>query len=114
DEDQIIVVQETEYTGAGKHINAQLTFAKENGIEILIGDPTEEIPGKNIILPKDPSYVNIKDVELNRIKGSYIRNAINNTNVREVNNEDLEFLAKDTKSSIDFVKSILDELGVKY
>ncbi len=114
DEDQIIVVQETEYTGAGKHINAQLTFAKENGIEILIGDPTEEIPGKNIILPKDPSYVNIKDVDLNRIKGSYIRNAINNTNVREVNNEDLEFLAKDTKSSIDFVKSILDELGVKY
>ena len=68
DEDQIIVVQETEYTGAGKHIQPQLTFAKENGIEILIGDPTEEVPGKNIILPKDPGYIKVRDLDLNKIK----------------------------------------------
>ncbi|NLV89161.1 MAG: PLP-dependent lyase/thiolase [Tissierellia bacterium] len=114
DEDQIIVVQETEYTGAGKHINPQLTFAKENGIEIIIGDPKEEIPGKNIILPKDPSYVWIQDLDINRTKRSYIRNAVNNMNVTEVTHEDLEFLAKDTKSNLEFVKEILDELGVKY
>src|SRR5699024_1416487 len=42
DEDKIIVVQETEYTGAGKHIQPQLTFAKENGIEIKIGNPEDE------------------------------------------------------------------------
>ena len=35
-------------------------------------------------------------------------------NVTEATQEDIEFLAKDTKSSIEFVKSILDELGVKY
>lgn len=114
DEDQIIVVQETEYTGAGKHINPQLTFARENGIEIIIGDPADEIPGKNIVLPKDPSFVMIQDLDLNRTRRSYIRNAINNMNITEVNNEDLEFLAKDTKSSLEFVKGILDELGVKY
>jgi len=35
DEDQVIVVNETEYTGAGKLPSAQLTFAKENGVEVL-------------------------------------------------------------------------------
>lgn len=114
DEDQIIVVQETEYTGAGKHINPQLTFAKENGIEIIIGDPADEIPGKNIVLPKDPSLVKVKDLDLNRIRRSYIRNAIKNMNISEVTSEDLEFLAKDTKSKEDFVKEVLDELGVSY
>ena len=39
DEDQIIVVQETEYTGAGKHIQPQLSFARQNGIEIKIWKP---------------------------------------------------------------------------
>ena len=29
DEDKIIVVQETEYPGAGKHINPQLTFLRK-------------------------------------------------------------------------------------
>ncbi|QQY78963.1 2-amino-4-ketopentanoate thiolase beta subunit [Keratinibaculum paraultunense] len=114
DEDQIIVVQETEYTGAGKHIQPQLTFAKENGIEVLIGDPTEEVPGKNIILPKDPGYIKTSEVDLNRIRRSYIRNCIKNNKVEKVSKEDLEFLVEDTKSSEEFVKSVLDELGVKY
>ncbi len=112
DEDQIIVVQETEYTGAGKHIQPpQLTFAKENGIEVLIGDPTEEIPGKNIILPKDPGYIETSEVDLNRIRRSYIRNCIRNNQIEKVSKEDLEFLVEDTKSSEEFVKSILDEFG---
>ena len=34
-EDAIVVVTETEYTGAGKHIQPQLDFARENGIETL-------------------------------------------------------------------------------
>jgi cysteine synthase len=113
-EDQIIVVQETEYTGAGKHIQPQLTFAKENGIEILIGDPSEEVPGKNIILPKDPSYIKINEVDLNRIRRSYIRNCIKYNSTKEIDKEDIEFLMKDTKSSAEFVRTILDEFGVEY
>lgn len=114
DEDQTILVQETEYTGAGKHIQPQLTFAKENGIEILIGDPSEEIPGENIILPKDPSYIGIEEVDLNRTKRSYIRNSIKNAEVEKVTKEDLEFLIKDTKSNEEFVKEILDEFHIEY
>lgn len=114
DEDQIIVVQETEYTGAGKHIQPQLTFAKENGIEILIGDPTEETPGKNIILPKDPGYIKTTELDVDKLRKSYIKNCIKNTNVEKVTEEDLVFLAEDTKSNTEFVRSVLDELGVKY
>lgn len=114
DEDQIIVVQETEYTGAGKHINPQLTFAKENGIEIIIGDPSDEVPGKNIILPKDPSYIKLEELDLNKTRKSYIRNAVDHVKATKATKEDLEFLAEDTKSSIEFVKSVLDELGISY
>ena len=37
--DATIVVQETEYTGAGKHHWAQLNFARENGVEVRAGRP---------------------------------------------------------------------------
>ena len=114
DEDKILVVQETEYTGAGKHIQPQLTFAKENGIKVLVGDPAEEVPGENIILPKDPSYIKIDEIDLNKTRRSYIRNCIRNTKVEKVTKEDLDFLVEDTKSNEEFVKSILDEFGVEY
>ncbi|WP_313757235.1 2-amino-4-oxopentanoate thiolase subunit OrtB [Tissierella sp.] len=113
-EDQIIVVQETEYTGAGKHINPQLTFAKENGIEVIVGDPADETPGKNIILPKDPSFVKIYELDLNKSRKSLIRNAINHVNATKVTKEDIEFLVEETKSNVEFVKSALDELGIVY
>lgn len=114
DKDKLIVVQETEYTGAGKHINPQLTFAKENGIDIIIGDPMEEVPGKNIILPKDPSYVDVAKVDLERTRKSYIRNAVNHVKAEKATKEDLEFLVEETKSDIEFVKESLDELGISY
>lgn len=112
DQNQIIVVQETEYTGAGKHILPQLTFAKENGIELLIGDPSEEVPGKNIILPKDPSYINMKELDVNKLRFSLIKNCINNTGVTKINNEELEYLVAETKSNKRFVIEVLNELNV--
>ena len=114
DEDQIIVVQETEYTGAGKHINPQLTFAKENGIEVIIGDPADEIPGKNIILPKDPSYIKLQELDLNKTRRSYIRNAADHVKATKATKEDIDFLVEDTRSNAEFVKSVLDELGISY
>ena len=57
DQDQIIIVQETEYTGAGKHTMPQLTFAKQNGVEVYFGDPDTEVPGKTLVFPKDPSMI---------------------------------------------------------
>lgn len=114
DENQIIVAQETEYTGAGKHIQPQLTFAKENGVEVVVGDPEDEVPGENIVLPKDPSYIKTKDLDLSNIRKSYIRNCIKNTKVNKVTKEDMEFLIEDSKSSEEFVKEVLDKLNVDY
>ena len=109
DEDKIIVAQETEYTGAGKHIQPQLSFARDNGIELLFGNPKEEIPGKNIIFPKEPRFIKAVDVDVNKLKKSYIKNCIEKSNKKEITKDDLEFLVKDTKSNVEFVKSLLLE-----
>lgn len=114
DEDQIIVVQETEYTGAGKHILPQLTFAKENGIEIIIGNPDDEVPGENIVLPKDPSLVKLADLDLEKTRKSLIRNSVKHYDLSEVTAEDVKFLAEETKTDEEFVKNTLDELDIKY
>ncbi|SCY56996.1 2-amino-4-oxopentanoate thiolase subunit OrtB [Alkaliphilus peptidifermentans] len=110
DQDQIIVSQETEYTGAGKHLQPQLSFARENGIEIKFGDPSEEIPGENIILPKHPAFIKAIDIDLNKIRKSYIKNCLQTSNTAEFENEDLEFLAADTKTNLEFVKMVINEI----
>ncbi len=96
DEEQIIVVQETEYTGAGKHVTAQLTFARENGIEVRLGDPKEQQPGKNIIIPENPAMISMKEVNLADLKKSYIRNLLK-THGSSFSNEDLLFLKEELR-----------------
>lgn len=113
DEDQIIVVQETEYTGAGKHPMPQLSFAKENGIEVLFGDPSSEVPGKNIVFPEHPSMIRVRDFDLKKARTSYVKNCIsNNNNVTNISKEDLNFIAEDSKSTLEFVLGVLKELNV--
>ncbi len=114
EEDKIIVVQETEYTGAGKHIQPQLTFARENGIEIKFGNPEEEIPGVNIIFPEHPSMIKVKDISIEKMRKSYVKNCIENNKVTKVTKEDLAFMAKDAKTEEDFIKVVLDELKIEY
>jgi 2-amino-4-ketopentanoate thiolase beta subunit len=108
-QDEMIVVQETEYTGAGKHIQPQLSFARDNGIEIMFGNPIDEIPGKNIILPSHPSLIKAQDADLNKMRISLIKNALATYNV-EPTAEDIEFLGVETKTNVEFVKEILATL----
>lgn len=107
DEDKIIVVQETEYTGAGKHISAQLTFAKENGISIEIGDPAYEIPGVNIILPEHPRLIKVKELDMIKLKKSYIKNIIKDVNL---SNSEINYIADETNLNIKIVEDILKSL----
>jgi len=81
-EDAIIVVQETEYTGAGKHPTAQLTFAKQMGIEVSRGNPLESIPGKSIIIPQHPSQIGIKDLEMKSLKMRYLNTVLGNAGIK--------------------------------
>ncbi|SHJ50799.1 2-amino-4-oxopentanoate thiolase subunit OrtB [Paramaledivibacter caminithermalis] len=110
DEDKIIIAQETEYTGAGKHIQPQLSFARENGIEIKFGDPREEIPGENIILPEHPRLIKAIDLDLDKIRRSYIKNCLQINNIKELSSNDLQFLAVETKTDLEFVKRVVEEL----
>ena len=113
DEDQIIVVQETEYTGAGKHPMPQLTFAKQNGIEIRRGNPTENIPGKNIVIPWNMGDIQSNDLDLDKLKNNFIKNAVANNKLEEIEEEDILYLTEEVNKDRDFVVKRLEELGVK-
>jgi len=111
--DEIVVVQETEYTGAGKHPQAQLNFAKENGVEVRRGDPRENVPGKVIVIPEDFSQLHVTEVDLERLRRSYVRNAIEKNELKEVTVGDVAFLAEDTRWTPQKTEEVLSELGVK-
>lgn len=102
-EDEIIVVQETEYTGAGKHLLPQLSFAKKNGIELLFGDPLEEIPGKNIIFPENGGKLNHTELKMDDLRKSYLKR-YTNTKLTE---QDLQFLCDELRVDIDKLKQLL-------
>ena len=107
-EDAILVISETEYTGAGKHVQPQLDFARDNGIDIHFGDPDEEDkPGVNVVLPKDPSYIRAVDADLDHFRASLIKKSCQKFGVTEPNEADLKFLAEETKTDVDFVKNVL-------
>ncbi|KLO21700.1 2-amino-4-oxopentanoate thiolase subunit OrtB [Marinitoga sp. 1155] len=111
DEDQIIVVNETEYTGAGKLPSAQLTFAKENGIEIKFGDPiNEDIPGKNIVLPDHPSKIKVIKYPMEKLRKSYIKELKKRYGKKDFTSNELKFIAEDLSISIEEVKNLIKEV----
>ncbi len=112
DEDRMIVVQETEYTGAGKHPMPQLTFAKQNGIDIRFGNPDEEQPGASIILPEDPSLIKARDYDMLKLRKAYIKNCVQKNPAGTITPEDIQFLAEDTQTDAAFVRQCLKDLEV--
>lgn len=104
-EDKIIVVQETEYTGAGKHIQPQLSFARQNGVEIVFGNPEDEIAGKSIVLPKEPSLIKARDVDMDYMRSSLVRNSLKQAK-GPLSDGDWEFLAAETKTSAEYARGV--------
>ncbi len=113
-EDQVVVVQETEYTGAGKHLTAQLTFARERGIEVRRGNPRDQVPGKSIILPSDPSLIGVRDLDMEQLRKSYLKNSLrkNEGFSSDLGDAELNFLAREIRKDIPHVRSVLNELGL--
>ncbi len=97
DEDQIVVVQETEYTGAGKHHNSQLSFARANGIDVRRGDPAGNIPGKTIVIPERLEQVRGRVQDMDKLRRSYLKNAANILPADQWTENDINFLAADLK-----------------
>jgi hypothetical protein len=105
-EDCLILSQETEYTGAGKHVQPQLSFARNNGIEVRLGDPGEELPGANLILPSHPSLIRATNVDLDHIRRSLIKTALAG-HTGEPSEADIRFLAEETRRDEKFVRNTI-------
>ena len=113
EDDAIIIVQETEYTGAGKHLIPQLNFAKDNGISVYVGDPKQQVPGKNIVIPSHPEVVTVKDIDMDGLKNSYMKNAVNKLTENKVEQVDIEFLSLETKLNSKKIVEILKQHNVE-
>jgi hypothetical protein len=113
DRDQIVVVQETEYTGAGKHHNRQLSFARENGIEVRVGDPRENVPGKTIVIPERLDQVRGMVQDMDKLRLSYLKNAAKVLPAAQWTEGDLAFLAQDLKQDTAWVRHAAAELETK-
>ncbi|PKK99629.1 MAG: PLP-dependent lyase/thiolase [Tenericutes bacterium HGW-Tenericutes-2] len=101
----IIVVQETEYTGAGKHMNAQISFASDRGIDLILGDPLYEKPGKNLIFPKSGSFVKHKELDLNTLRKSYLKHF----DQQLLFDKDYEYLAVELKTTVSKIKELMED-----
>ncbi|HBK86391.1 MAG TPA: PLP-dependent lyase/thiolase, partial [Firmicutes bacterium] len=112
-QDQVLVVQETEYTGAGKHPTAQLTFARQRGIEIRRGEPRERQPGKSIIIPEHPDQISVQNYALDDLRRSYLRNALRQVKGGEISQIDIDFLQADARASLEMVRQAAAEQQVR-
>jgi hypothetical protein len=111
DASSTLVVQETEYTGAGKHPLAQLELARRMGVRVARGDPRESRPGESILIPERPEQIRAVDVDLERIRRAYLRHALESIPPgRRLEPVDLAFLAEETRSPRARVEEWIDEM----
>jgi cysteine synthase len=114
EEDRIVVVQETEYTGAGKHPLAQLNLARQLEIEVRRGDPRENRPGQRIVFPEHPAQIAVAEVDLDHVRHSYLRNALASLPAgRTLGDVDLDFLAAETRTDRSYVEEGIHALRGK-
>lgn len=111
-EDAVVVVQETEYTGAGKHPTAQLTFARQNGVKVRRGDPGDDQPGSVIVIPERPEQIQARPVVLDDLRRSYLRHAWQ-AGAADISAVDKAFFADDLGASPAFVDKTLAGLALR-
>src|SRR5699024_5233376 len=99
--DEVIVVSETEYTGAGKSPVSQLAFAETNGVDVAVGPREEDIPGKTIRLPARIEDIETRSFDLNRVRKSYLKKIDQS---RPLESDDYAFLAEDVNLPVEEVK----------
>ena len=111
DREQIVVVQETEYTGAGKHHNSQLSFARKMGVEVRRGDPAQhDKPGVCICIPERLSQVKGKVQDMDKLRLSYLKNAAKAYPVDKWDDRDVGFIAADVKKPVAWVREQMSGL----
>lgn len=94
DSDAVLVVSETEYTGAGKSPVAQLEFAASMGVDVRVGDPRDNQPGRSIVIPASPEQIAAVDLDLDALRASHVRRAREMLG-RELDSREQTFVAED-------------------
>lgn len=109
-EDHVVVVQETEYTGAGKHHNSQLSFARTMGVEVRRGDPADNKPGERIVIPDKLSQVRGKPQSLEQLRLSYLKSAVKAHELAKWDDQDRNFVTADLKVTREWLDNALRSL----
>ncbi len=108
-ENDVMVIQETEYTGAGKAPSAQLSFAKSLGVEVVRGDPRElDKPGTRIALPESLSQFSYNEIPLERLKRSYIRQILKK-GIDSFSREERDYLSQELRCDIETTDTMIKE-----
>lgn len=107
--DATVVVQETEYTGAGKHPWAQLEFALNRGVEVRFGDRSEDRPGHTIVIPQWPEELEVTDVDLRQLRRSYLQAALRDVDAEELARADWDYLAEETGLTVPEAQALAEE-----
>jgi hypothetical protein len=113
DEDEIVIVQETEYTGAGKHPTAQLTLARELGIKVTTGPRSNDAPGERIVIPQSVAEMGITEVDLDATRRSYLRRVAARVQGRELEAHEIRFLAEDLNVAPPWITSAWEQLAAQ-
>lgn len=106
-EDEIIVVQESEYTGAGKHFNSQISFAKKQGISLEFGSCEKEIPGQNLVFPSSGKDVIHKELNLMNLKKSYVKHYKDHV----LSKQDYEYLKEELNLDVELIIKMMEEIN---
>jgi len=110
-EDELVVVQETEYTGAGKHPTAQLTLARDLGIELAVAPRQDDRPGERIVFPRSIADMSITELDMPLLRRSYLKRIAARVDDRALTQPEVDFLAQDLNADPAFVREEWDLLS---
>jgi hypothetical protein len=80
------------------------------GVEVRAGDPVENVPGKVIVIPERVEQIRAVDIDLGRLRRSYVRNALKAAPAGYApTDDDIAFLAADTNTDAAAVEALVRE-----
>jgi hypothetical protein len=88
-------------------MNAQVSFAKDRGIDLILGNPLEEKPGKNMIFPSSGSMVKTKEIPLDDLRRSYLKKYKDEL----LFDQDYRYLQEELNCDIAHIKHLMEEIN---
>jgi cysteine synthase len=97
-----------------QHPLSQLRLAQQLGIAVVRGHPRHNKPGQAIVIPQHPAQLAVVEVDLDRLRRSYLRHALEMLpGGQAATAVDIAFLAADTNTTPSYVEEVLHAPGRK-